>query len=240
MNAPTQTTPLRPGWPEAIVAVLVSAVLTIVGMTASILIPDNAVLLRGHRDFLVAGLAPLIGFAAAVSLRIRDLRPFGFRLTPLGEEAVFRGVLLNFLGRWGSWVAVPLSAAIFALAHGINNVLPMGVPRRDLCRAAAHRDAFDLACHRRAPKGMLYHGPAELHRGPVVMRSLSHWVQVGAPSARSAERVQVRVHLVCSRSLICSKSIVSPKPGVWNRSRAYAHSTGISVSLLRLHLKCPW
>jgi hypothetical protein len=40
--------------------------------------------------------------------------------------------------------------------------------------------------------------------------------------------------------LICRKSIVSPKPGVWNRSRAYAHSTGISVSLLRFALKCPW
>ena len=37
-----------------------------------------------------------------------------------------------------------------------------------------------------------------------------------------------------------SKSTVSPKPGVWNRSRAYAHSTGISVSLRWLHLKCPW
>lgn len=225
MNAPTQTTPLRPGWPEAIVAVLVSAVLTIVGMTASILIPDNAVLLRGHRDFLVAGLAPLIGFAAAVSLRIRDLRPFGFRrvaprwilvgvgvalacfllswpvsaafdplfpaeniqttyqdaamasatslaltvlfggvLTPLGEEAVFRGVLLNFLGRWGSWVAVPLSAAIFALAHGINNVLPMAflvgicaglllTVTRSIWPAIVVHMVYNSA-------GMLYHGLA--------------------------------------------------------------------------------
>ena len=37
-----------------------------------------------------------------------------------------------------------------------------------------------------------------------------------------------------------SKSTVSPNPGVWNRSRAYAHSTGSSVSFCRLHLKWPW
>src|SRR5664280_1864336 len=36
-----------------------------------------------------------------------------------------------------------------------------------------------------------------------------------------------------------SKSIVSPKPGGWDRSRAGAHSTGISVNLARLHLKWP-
>nr|WP_082372913.1 CPBP family intramembrane glutamic endopeptidase [Nocardia sp. NRRL S-836] len=46
-------------------------------------------------------------------------------LTPLGEEALFRGVFANFLLRWGSWVGVPVSAAIFAVAHGINDVMPI-------------------------------------------------------------------------------------------------------------------
>ncbi|GAA2234681.1 type II CAAX endopeptidase family protein [Promicromonospora sukumoe] len=50
----------------------------------------------------------------------------GAVLTPLGEEAFFRGVLANaFLARYKAWIAVLASAAIFAVAHGINPVLPV-------------------------------------------------------------------------------------------------------------------
>ena len=45
--------------------------------------------------------------------------------TPVGEELAFRGVLTNALGRYGPWVAVLGSAAVFALAHGINPILPV-------------------------------------------------------------------------------------------------------------------
>ena len=45
--------------------------------------------------------------------------------TPIGEELAFRGVLTNALGRYGAWVAVLGSAVVFALAHGINPVLPV-------------------------------------------------------------------------------------------------------------------
>jgi uncharacterized protein len=49
----------------------------------------------------------------------------GAVVTPLGEEAFFRGVLANaLLARYRAWVGVVVSAAIFALAHGINPVLP--------------------------------------------------------------------------------------------------------------------
>lgn len=49
----------------------------------------------------------------------------GSVITPLGEEALFRGVLANaLLARHRAWIAVILSAAVFALAHGINPVLP--------------------------------------------------------------------------------------------------------------------
>ncbi|GAA0240833.1 CPBP family intramembrane glutamic endopeptidase [Cryptosporangium japonicum] len=50
---------------------------------------------------------------------------FGAVLTPLGEESYFRGVLANGLGRYGAWVSVPASAAVFAVAHGINPVMPV-------------------------------------------------------------------------------------------------------------------
>jgi membrane protease YdiL (CAAX protease family) len=49
----------------------------------------------------------------------------GAVLTPLGEEFAFRGVLTSaLLAKLPAWVAIVLGAAVFALAHGINPVLP--------------------------------------------------------------------------------------------------------------------
>lgn len=45
-------------------------------------------------------------------------------LTPLGEEALFRGVVANALLRYGPLIGVIGSALIFAIMHGINMVLP--------------------------------------------------------------------------------------------------------------------
>jgi len=45
--------------------------------------------------------------------------------TPIGEEFLWRGVVAGALSRYGGWVAVLASAAAFALAHGINAVLPV-------------------------------------------------------------------------------------------------------------------
>lgn len=42
----------------------------------------------------------------------------GALLTPLGEEAVFRGVVANALNRYGAWAGIVGSAAIFAAVHG--------------------------------------------------------------------------------------------------------------------------
>jgi membrane protease YdiL (CAAX protease family) len=49
----------------------------------------------------------------------------GSVVTPIGEEFLFRGVLFTALQRYGAWAAVIASAAVFALAHGINPVLPV-------------------------------------------------------------------------------------------------------------------
>ncbi|WP_106816337.1 CPBP family intramembrane glutamic endopeptidase [Microbacterium timonense] len=65
----------------------------------------------------------------------------GAVLTPVGEEWLFRGVVTNWLLRFGGWVAVPVSAAIFAVSHGINLILPVafvvGVITALLFRATA-------------------------------------------------------------------------------------------------------
>jgi uncharacterized protein len=49
----------------------------------------------------------------------------GSVLTPIGEEFFFRGVIANALQRYGGWVCVLGSAAIFAVCHGVNAVLPV-------------------------------------------------------------------------------------------------------------------
>ncbi|AIC93100.1 CPBP family intramembrane glutamic endopeptidase [Shouchella lehensis] len=45
--------------------------------------------------------------------------------TPIGEEFAFRGVLTSALLRYGPWVSIIISSLIFAVAHGINEVLPI-------------------------------------------------------------------------------------------------------------------
>lgn len=47
----------------------------------------------------------------------------GAILTPLGEEFVFRGVIANALNRYGAWVGVVGSAAIFGIVHGFSVIL---------------------------------------------------------------------------------------------------------------------
>lgn len=49
----------------------------------------------------------------------------GSVLTPIGEEFFFRGVLTSGLLRYSPWIGIGVSAAVFALAHGINPVLPV-------------------------------------------------------------------------------------------------------------------
>lgn len=50
----------------------------------------------------------------------------GAVLTPIGEELLFRGVVANALLKLLTpWIAVPLSAAVFAVAHGISYITPV-------------------------------------------------------------------------------------------------------------------
>lgn len=47
----------------------------------------------------------------------------GAVLGPIGEELVFRGVIASALDRYGAWVAVLGSAALFAVVHGPSVIL---------------------------------------------------------------------------------------------------------------------
>lgn len=47
----------------------------------------------------------------------------GAVLTPFGEEVLFRGIIANVLNRYGPWVGVVGSAAIFAIIHGPSVIL---------------------------------------------------------------------------------------------------------------------
>ncbi|MBR8741007.1 CPBP family intramembrane glutamic endopeptidase [Nocardiopsis sp. MG754419] len=48
-------------------------------------------------------------------------------LTPIGEEFLFRGVLMNALLRYGPVIAVLSSSVVFALFHGFNFIFPAAV-----------------------------------------------------------------------------------------------------------------
>ena len=180
--------PRRPGWPEVGAGVVAFAVMRFI-VTAEVLhhIPADHAVARGIAGYALSALIGLVTFAAAFTLRIRDLAVFGVRrvswrwllagagfgvvafvlstvigsylflsgdshsavepsyqaaanggaltlvaslllgavATGVGEELAFRGVLTNFLGRYGPWVAVLGSAVVFALAHGINLITPV-------------------------------------------------------------------------------------------------------------------
>lgn len=70
----------------------------------------------GGVDSLTAGAGPLVALAVFVGAAL---------LTPLWEEAVFRGIIHGGLRRRLGWLAASLiSAAIFAAAHGVPILLP--------------------------------------------------------------------------------------------------------------------
>lgn len=176
----------RPGWPEIAAGLITYALLLVLLGLWMLSVPDDQAALRGTAGLAANGAAGIVALAVAVLIRIRDLRPFGFRsanwkwlligaalgivayfvnlyvadiyarlfgedntqsdflaaassgmwmlivigltgaiLTPFGEEALFRAVVANGLNRYGPWAGVVASAAIFALAHGVNVIFPL-------------------------------------------------------------------------------------------------------------------
>ncbi|WP_220472338.1 CPBP family intramembrane glutamic endopeptidase [Tomitella gaofuii] len=81
------------------------AVIAIVGVDANAQVP--------YYDAAESGLLPLIATFVTISL-----------LVPLGEEFLFRGVLMRGLLRYGAVIAVVGSSVVFALFHGVNMALP--------------------------------------------------------------------------------------------------------------------
>ena len=73
-------------------------------------------------DANVQGVYGAGGSGGALSLVLATV--FIGLLTPLGEELLFRGIVTNALLRYGPFIGVVGSTAIFALAHGINEVFP--------------------------------------------------------------------------------------------------------------------
>ncbi|WP_157006717.1 CPBP family intramembrane glutamic endopeptidase [Agromyces laixinhei] len=74
------------------------------------------------------GILPLVLTFAMISL-----------LVPLGEEFLFRGVVMNGLLRYGAVVAVIASSVVFALFHGINLALPGAVVFGIICAELVRR-----------------------------------------------------------------------------------------------------
>ena len=79
------------------------------------------VALTGDRSNPQGGFLPAVTGGGAVLVGLLLL---GSVLVPFGEELLFRGVVASSLSRYGPWVAVLGSAAVFAIMHGISVVLP--------------------------------------------------------------------------------------------------------------------
>lgn len=96
------------------------AVIAIVGVDANAQVP--------YYDAADSGLLPLIATFVTISL-----------LVPIGEEFLFRGVLMRGLLRYGAVVAVVGSSVVFALFHGVNMALPSALVVGLVAAEAARR-----------------------------------------------------------------------------------------------------
>ncbi|SDT37250.1 CPBP family intramembrane glutamic endopeptidase [Microlunatus soli] len=98
--------------------VAVGAGVVVIGLNLAVTIllsgVTNQTVQSDYRSAATGGVASMLGALA-----------LGALLTPVGEELLFRGVLANMLSRYGPWVAVIGSAAVFAVAHGINYIMPV-------------------------------------------------------------------------------------------------------------------
>jgi hypothetical protein len=98
--------------------VLLGAAAYVVGTVLSVLF----IVLTGFEEHVQSSYQ---AGAAAGALGLALSIVAGSLLTPLGEEFAFRGVLTSaLLPRMPVWAAIVLGAAVFAVAHGINPVLP--------------------------------------------------------------------------------------------------------------------
>lgn len=68
----------RPGWPEVAVALLIYLMLLAVIAVMMARISDEYAVLRGNFGMVANGIAGVLALAAAISMRIRSLRKFGF------------------------------------------------------------------------------------------------------------------------------------------------------------------
>ncbi|RFA13085.1 hypothetical protein B7R22_14310 [Subtercola boreus] len=106
---------VAPKWLAIAVAIGVGVVALNIGITSIVsATTDAADVQANYQSAATSGVA---GFIGAILL--------GAVLTPIGEEFLFRGVVFNLLKRYGAWLAVILSAAIFAFSHGINLATPV-------------------------------------------------------------------------------------------------------------------
>ncbi|WP_161972415.1 CPBP family intramembrane glutamic endopeptidase [Glaciihabitans arcticus] len=108
-------TRVAPKWLAIAFAIGLGVVALNIGITSLVsATTDAADVQANYQSAATSGVA---GFIGAIL--------FGAVLTPIGEEFLFRGVIFNLLKRYGVWLAVILSAAVFAFSHGVNLATPV-------------------------------------------------------------------------------------------------------------------
>ncbi|MGO2035282.1 MAG: lysostaphin resistance A-like protein [Brevibacterium sp.] len=108
----------KASWKSLLLGAVLGVVCWILGTIASLIAYSvNGGLDNVQGDYQAAAVGGVLAVIGTVIT--------GAILTPIGEEFFFRGVLTSGLLRFGPWVGIIVSAAVFALAHGINPVLPV-------------------------------------------------------------------------------------------------------------------
>lgn len=164
-------TPLRPAWPEVLTGLSMFAVLMLVFALGFSLLPADQPVLQGVVGSTAGGIAGTGAFAAAVAIRIRTLRPFGFRPAPT---------------RWLT-IAAMLGVACYGITYFIQTFHGMWFGQGDpqsILHAAARGGVIPFLTSLAGGAVLTPFGEEVLFRGVVAnaWHRYGAWASVGASS----------------------------------------------------------
>lgn len=161
----------RPAWPEVLIGLSSFAVFMLVFALGFSLLPADQPVLQGVVRSTAGGIAGTAAFAAAIGIRIRSLRPFGFRPVP---------------PRW-LLIAAMLGVACYGITYLIQTINGMWFGQDDpqsILHAAARGGVIPVLASLAGGAVLTPFGEEVLFRGVVTnaWHRYGPWASVGASS----------------------------------------------------------